>query len=330
MVYEFMTVFKSTFLVLLIFWIAVVSWPCAAKTYMHPERIYSFEYPKSWTAKRHQSSNTVFFGPSSKKGGVFCFSRPERMTGNSSKAKVEDLVKANLEAGVLQEAIRAADPEAGKIETSIFNTANSMASRMIFESKNRNGVVKKVAMTLTYNLNTGHTIDITCQSPEGQWHKHGKVFGKIQSSLHTYNQPAIQAMEGPDFVGSKKKWVFDALDAIRKNITKFRLRDGSYVPQETAEELGKPLLAYEDAKRVYNRGILSGMAEYCELDWQNKSFTPFMRSERAKRVWSGKELAVIGALHGRAQGNTLEGLQRRGKCPAEFGKKAQAMLGKLK
>ncbi len=329
MVYEVMNFYKVMSYVLVVIGAVFITMPCSAETYIHPERIYSFQYPKSWIIKKHKSSGRVWFAPSVKNGKAFCFSRPEKMTG-SSKANVEELVKNNLEKEVILEAAKAADPEAVKFETGLFKTANSVASRIIYESKDKKGAVKKTTMILTYNLDTGHTIDITCKSSAGQWPKYGEVFAKIQSSLRTYNFAAIRAMEGRDFVGDKKEWVLRALDAIRKNITWLRLRDGSNVPPETVEELGRSLLPYEDAKRVYNRGILSGMAEYCGLDWQNKSFTPFMRSERAKRVWSDKDIAVIGTLHGTAQGNTLEGLQRKGECPAEFSKKAQAMLDRLK
>lgn len=330
MVYEVMKFYKITYYALVVIGMTFFVVPCSAETYMHPERIYSFQYPKSWIIKKHKSSDMVWFAPSTQDGKVFCFSRPEKMTGSDSdKTSIDDIIKSNLEKGVLVEAIRAADPEAGKFETDVFNTANSVASRIIFESKDKNGDLYKEAMILTYNLYTGHTIDITCQSQDGKWQKYGEVFEKIQSSLRIYNQAEAQKMVGKDFVGDKNKWVLGALDAIRKNIAMLHLQDGSNIPSETAKESSKPLLPYEDAKRIFNRGIISGMAEYCGLDWQKKSFLPFMRSERAKGKWSDKEIAVIGALHGVAQGNTLEGLQRKGGCPAEFRKKTQAMLDSL-
>ena len=324
-----MKFYKITFLALSVFCIAFVVKPCAAKTYMHPEHIYSFEYPKSWIVKKHPSLDMVFFGPSAKKGGAFCISRPEKMTGSPEKT-VEEIIKSNLDIGVSQEAIKAADPGAEKFETDMFHTANSVANRTIFESKDKSGGLDKAAMILTYNLDTGHTIDITCRAPADQWPKYGEVFTKIQSSLRTYGQADIQKMVGKDFVGDKKEWVLRALTGIRKFITELRLRDGSNVPPETEEELSKPLLPYEDAKRVYNRGILSGMAEYCGLNWQKKSFIPFMQNERSKGKWSDKEIAVIGSLHGIAQGGALEGLQRKGKCPADFRKNTKAMLDGLR
>ena len=218
-----MKFYKITFLALSVFCIAFVVKPCAAKTYMHPEHIYSFEYPKSWIVKKHPSLDMVFFGPSAKKGGAFCISRPEKMTGSPEKT-VEEIIKSNLDIGVSQEAIKAADPGAEKFETDMFHTANSVANRTIFESKDKSGGLDKAAMILTYNLDTGHTIDITCRAPADQWPKYGEVFTKIQSSLRTYGQADIQKMVGKDFVGDKKEWVLRALTGIRKFITELRLR----------------------------------------------------------------------------------------------------------
>jgi hypothetical protein len=137
-------------------------------------------------------------------------------------------------------------------------------------------------------------------------------------------------VEPPDFIGGNEAIVKENMDALRPHIGGLRLGDGNFVPPETPEELKAPVIPYEDSRRVVNRGILSAMAEFCGLDWQHESFIPFMKQERARKRWSGKQIAFIGGLHGVTQNGILKSLETKGACPPPFRQKTQAVLDGLK
>ncbi|MBN8543308.1 MAG: hypothetical protein J0M34_03490 [Alphaproteobacteria bacterium] len=106
-----------------------------------------------------------------------------------------------------------------------------------------------------------------------------------------------------------------------------KLSDGSFVPPETDEEKKSPVIPPEDAKRVTIAGANTGIAEWCGLDWQNLSYLKFMKQERAKLIWSDKQMAYIGLLHGIMQGATSDMMAKeKGACPPELAKQAKEKL----
>ncbi len=138
-----------------------------------------------------------------------------------------------------------------------------------------------------------------------------------------------RAGEGPDFVGDKTQIVTDYMKFARDHITQAHLLNGSNVPAETPGELKSPVIPLEDGERVVNRGILTATAEYCGLDWQRESYSPFMQGERKKKIWSDKQLAYIGLLHGIAQAAFKDTFSRRGPCSDKMKTNTQALLEKL-
>ena len=55
-----------------------------------------------------------------------------------------------------------------------------------------------------------------------------------------------------------------------------------------------------EAKRVTERGTLSGYGERCGLDWQRLNFLPMMRYWRSQGK-DERQIAFIGVLHGAAR-----------------------------
>jgi len=88
---------------------------------------------------------------------------------------------------------------------------------------------------------------------------------------------------------------------MRPLLYKFKISDTEYLGKETKEELADPLLTLEEAETVIVRGIISATAEWCKLDWKNKSFEPFMNSQRSSGK-TEKQMAYIGGLHGYGMG----------------------------
>jgi hypothetical protein len=103
----------------------------------------------------------------------------------------------------------------------------------------------------------------------------------------------------------------------RAALPRARLEDGSNVPAETPAERALPIIPRAAEIATIRRGALSGQMEHCGLDWQNRSFMPFMRRLRAGG-WRGKRMAYVGLLHGLSQAMT-----RRARQEAEAGCRAE-------
>jgi len=296
-----------------------------AKKYTHVDGIYTLDFPDTWRSKNDRSSNMFLLAPPNSEN-VVCFTRAES-SSSSIGDNAEDIIQRLVEKGVMAEAIKAANPAAVILETSKYSIANSKAQKILYVDKG-----KKTSMILAYNTVTGHTIDVTCTAPEDSWNTHEQEFQTIQASLTLLTKPNSipqnSTVAVPDFVGDSDL-AHNNMRILRTNITRLRLSDGSFIPPESAEELKTPIIPYEDGKRVVNRGIISAMAEYCGLDWENRSFSPFMQQERSKRKWSDKQMAFIGGLHGMTQGSMHKNFQSKGACDEVFRKKAIALLDKL-
>ena len=99
----------------------------------------------------------------------------------------------------------------------------------------------------------------------------------------------------------------------RASLPMGRLEDGSPVPEETPEELARPIISRTLETQVVRRGELSGLMQWCGLDWQQLSFMPMMIRLRASG-WRGKRMAYVGMLHGMTQGMTLRDRRDRPAC----------------
>ena len=72
------------------------------------------------------------------------------------------------------------------------------------------------------------------------------------------------------------------------------------------------------------RGVLSGAAQACGLDWQRQNFVPMMAYWRQQKK-TDRQLALIGLLHGMAQGQANAMLASR-PCTEQSRQGLQAQL----
>lgn len=112
----------------------------------------------------------------------------------------------------------------------------------------------------------------------------------------------------------------------RDNLSKARLSEGSPIAPETAEEKSRPLVPMDMLQRTVDRGAITAQAEWCGLDWKNRSFIPFMQQERNRGTWSDKQLAYIGLLHGVTQGSYENAMRSVGECNASQRAQAEQAL----
>ena len=99
-----------------------------------------------------------------------------------------------------------------------------------------------------------------------------------------------------------------------------KISDGSLIGEIRARQLDYPLLPYKVREQIIVRGYVTGFAEACGLDWENKSYLPFMNKMRDEhRDWTTFQFAYVGLLHGLSQKNGKEwAVNNKPGCPDSF------------
>lgn len=129
------------------------------------------------------------------------------------------------------------------------------------------------------------------------------------------------------FIPAKDDMVKVLATVARDGLPQAKLRDGSFVGEETEEERAQELIPFEDKRRVVERGIVSSFANICGFDEIARSFLPFMQEERSEHEWSDKQSAYIGLLHGVTFGVMERRLSEEGKgCPDHLKRRVSGFL----
>lgn len=81
----------------------------------------------------------------------------------------------------------------------------------------------------------------------------------------------------------------------------------------TSAEKAKPPLTVAEARQIFGRGALSGVAEYCRIDWQQTNFLPMMAYWRTTQKKTERQLALVAILHGVMQTRVRRELVLRGR-----------------
>ncbi len=137
--------------------------------------------------------------------------------------------------------------------------------------------------------------------------------GPIQAE----DQPAVEQDE----------LVVALMNVARRNLSSARLLDGSNVPPETEDELKTPLIPYEFAERIVNAGSRAAFAAWCAEEWERSSYFAFMKNERRKEIWSDKQLAYVGLLHGVTMGYMGDFyFGERGECSPDEAAEIRAVI----
>lgn len=133
------------------------------------------------------------------------------------------------------------------------------------------------------------------------------------------------AQEDSDSGPLTDEFVTQVLKQTRPRVKDLKISDTEFVGLETAEELADPLLTIKQARVVLGRGIISGMAEWCKLDWQSKSFIPFMKHQRTLG-YSSKQVAYIGMLHGYGMSISTKATENK-ECDTDNRKRVLSYFG---
>ncbi|MDB5492331.1 MAG: hypothetical protein JWO78_2180 [Micavibrio sp.] len=78
------------------------------------------------------------------------------------------------------------------------------------------------------------------------------------------------------------------------------------ITEDEAKKLQYPLLPYDLREELIKLGSLSGMAQWCGLDWKKRNFFPLMAGLRSKKIYNDYQLAYAGMLHGHMQSVLLK------------------------
>ncbi|MFG6429856.1 hypothetical protein [Roseateles sp. LYH14W] len=104
---------------------------------------------------------------------------------------------------------------------------------------------------------------------------------------------------------------------------KARLSNGNPVQPDNAAERSTLPISTAAANHVISAGELSGIAEWCGMDWQTHFLS--LTAKARRQGFSEKQVAFIGLLHGMAQGNVYSAVQSKS-CTVEQKSKAAQML----
>jgi hypothetical protein len=105
--------------------------------------------------------------------------------------------------------------------------------------------------------------------------------------------------------------VADMLRRVLDDIQNARCGDDPCSPA-TAEEKANPPVNIEDARQAMKVGLLSGVADFCGLDWKNRIFLPYIAHKRASQNMSVRQLAILATLYSTMQGFMSGSYKKRG------------------
>jgi hypothetical protein len=149
----------------------------------------------------------------------------------------------------------------------------------------------------------------------------GLVVGLVLTGA---NQPLAQ----PTPPGLPDEAVRKVLDLALQNIQRALCGDRRPCPPATPEEFANPPIAMEHARAIVLTGTRTALADWCGLDWQQRSFLPMMRHYRHVLRFNERQMSLVALVHGIQQG-TLEGqLKAKGACDAATRDKIEEQLSK--
>jgi len=295
----------------------------SARTYVQEDNVYSFQFPNDWKYIFDEKTSYFYITPPDNIK-IICSSK-SLPSIRSKGVSADESIKSFVENKISAHAIKAGDPKAKNFSTSMIKIENGNAEKTVFETINSKQIHMKKAMALTVNAITGHTVDVTCSAPINKWIEYETIFQEILSSLQL-RDGSKRGLVPPSFLGEDNKAIQLMIDEVRRNITRLKINEDTYIQQETEEELSKQLVPFDIAKKALNRGVLSAMAQHCNLDWQNRSFLPLMKSFRNSNAYTEKQLSFLAALHGFTQHATFNQFKSKDSCSATLKENTDTFL----
>jgi hypothetical protein len=119
-----------------------------------------------------------------------------------------------------------------------------------------------------------------------------------------------------------RKLIAEGLD----NLPKLPCANQQPCAPATAQERANPPLTLAEARRVVDRGAISGAAQHCGLAWRERNLAPLVGYLRTTLKKSDRGLALAAYLHGTMQDRTRAAFAAKGPCSDETKKKLEGRL----
>jgi hypothetical protein len=124
---------------------------------------------------------------------------------------------------------------------------------------------------------------------------------------------------------SREQFMQNILGLALDNIQTARCGKEACKPATEAEKKNPPL-SLTETSAIVGRGVFSGGAAFCGLDWTKRNFEPMMAYWRTERKKNERQLALIGIIHGLMQEQIRKTFAAQGQCPDEIKKDLETKL----
>jgi hypothetical protein len=113
--------------------------------------------------------------------------------------------------------------------------------------------------------------------------------------------------------------------AVLKNFWgQAKLSDGRFAQPASEEERHTVPIPNAVVHRALDAGEVSGLAEWCKLDWESH-YRALTRAARTAGL-NDKQVAFLSVLHGAAQGRIASAMATTGACSDHYRRKVEPLL----
>ncbi|QRM20260.1 hypothetical protein GBK02_13080 [Dechloromonas sp. TW-R-39-2] len=109
---------------------------------------------------------------------------------------------------------------------------------------------------------------------------------------------------------------------------KAKLSNGQFAQPTSEKDRITVPISRAVANRAFDVGEVSGLAEWCGLDWQS-NYTSLTGGAR-NRGFSDKQVAFVSFLHGAAQGHIASAMSKSGACSSQDRTKIEQLFNQSK
>jgi hypothetical protein len=124
---------------------------------------------------------------------------------------------------------------------------------------------------------------------------------------------------------NREEFMQKVLQVALENIQTAKCGNELCKPATDAEKKNPPL-SLAETSAIVGRGIFSGGAAFCGLDWNKRNFEPMMTYWRTEKKKNDRQLALIAIIHGLMQEQIRKTFSEKGQCPDEIKKDLETKL----
>ncbi len=124
---------------------------------------------------------------------------------------------------------------------------------------------------------------------------------------------------------NREEFMQKVLQLALENIQTAKCGNEACKPATDAEKKNPPL-SLSETSAIVGRGIFSGGAAFCGLDWSKRNFEPMMAYWRTQQKKNERQLALISIIHGIMQEQIRKTFAEKGPCPPEIKKDLETKL----